>query len=129
MIDVNESSAEIHARERAQLHALTELAADGIVFTDENGLLQDFNPACSDLFGYALAEVVGRDLQMLMPEFYSGERDPEISGIAREFLGRRKDGSTFPLEISVAQIELDGHKGCAGIIRDISDRKISEQNL
>ncbi|WP_157231159.1 PAS domain-containing sensor histidine kinase [Kiloniella laminariae] len=113
-------------------------AVDGIIIIDNRGLIQDFNPACEKLFGYDAGEVTGQNVKVLMPESYAREHDQylrnyqesgtaKIIGIGREVTGRRKDGSTFPMELSVGEIEdatTSGHY--VGIIRDITERKEAE---
>jgi two-component system, LuxR family, sensor kinase FixL len=110
---------------------LIETAVDGIVVIDARGLVQVYNAACERLFGYHSDEVVGRNVKMLMPEPYHGEHDAYLSnyrktgkkqiiGIGREVLGRRKDGSVFPMYLSVGQGTLSGNQLFVGIIRDLT---------
>lgn len=121
----------------AQLRAIVETAVDGIILIDRDGLVTLFNPACERLFGYAAAEVIGSNVKMLMPEPYHGEHDGylenyrrsgvrKIIGIGREVVGRRKNGETFPMELSVGEAEFEGDTLFVGILRDISDRREAE---
>jgi PAS domain S-box-containing protein len=120
--------------------AILAAAVDGIITIDEHGLIETFNPAAERLFGYRAAEVFGRNVRMLMPEPYRSEHDrylnnylttgrARIIGIGREVVGLRKDGSTFAMELAVGESRSGGRRLFAGIVRDISDRKASEQRL
>src|SRR5258705_3846185 len=99
-----------------------------------------FNPACEKLFGYSADTVIGENVKMLMPQPYRHEhdryitnyrvtRDPKIIGIGREVIGLRKDGLTFPMDLSVGEARQDGESIFVGIIRDITERKLAEQAL
>ena len=118
----------------AQLKAVIDTAVDGIIIIDRRGAIKLFNSACETLFGYDPAEVLGQNVRMLMPAPYREEHDSYISnyqqtgirkiiGIGREVVGQRKNGSTFPMELSVGEAEADGDLLYVGIIRDISERK------
>jgi len=107
---------------------------------DAGGTVQEYNPACERLFGYREDEVVGRNVKMLMPPPYREEHDEyllryrttghkRIIGIGREVEGRRKDGTTFPMELSVGEARPGGQQVFVGIIRDITARKSAEQSL
>ena len=113
----------------ARLMALLNAALDGIMIIDALGAIQTFNPACERLFGYEAGEVLGRNVKMLMPSPYAEEHDlylqryrrtgeKRIIGIGREVRGRRKDGSVFPLYLSVGQGHLNGETMFVGIIQD-----------
>jgi len=113
---------------------------DGMITIDERGLVQMFNPACERIFGYKAEEVIGKNIDMLMPEPYKGEHDSylhsyhntgqaKIIGTGREVRGRHKDGMEFPLELSVSAIRLKNKRLFSGIVRDISKRKSTEDQL
>ncbi len=124
-----------------RLRAVIETATDGIIIIDEHGLIDSINPAATRIFGYEPAEVMGRNVSMLMPEPYRTEHDSyvgnylttgvkKIIGIGREVIGRRKDGSDVSLDLAVSETRLDeGRRLFTGILRDITDRKLSEENL
>jgi len=119
---------------------MLETVVDGIIIIDELGLIQSFNPAAEKIFGYRGDEVIGRNVSMLMPEPYHSQHDSylanylrtsqaRIIGIGREVPGRRKDGSTFPMELAIAEMQLGEQRHFNGIVRDISERKHAEQRL
>lgn len=121
----------------ARLQALLEAIVDGIISIDERGIIQTINPAAERLFGYAATEVIGRNVKILMPSPYQEEHDDYIAhylstgekkiiGIGREVVGLRKDGSTFPMELSVAEAPLGNERIFVGIVRDITERKRNE---
>ncbi|HEY1875879.1 MAG TPA: PAS domain S-box protein, partial [Rhizomicrobium sp.] len=113
------------------LAALLATAVDGIIAIDLKGNILLYNQACERLFGYRAGEVVGQNVRMLMPEPYRQEHDDYIAnynrtgerriiGIGREVVGRRKDGSTFPMYLSVGEGGLTGQRFFVGIIHDLS---------
>ncbi len=128
-------SAERERREhQAILNAIVETAVDGIVVIDEVGTVQSFNPAAATMFGYTAEDVVGANVSMLMPEPFREEHDGylaryletgerRIIGVGREVPGRRKDGSTFPIDLAVSEIDLGNRRLFAGIVRDLSPRR------
>lgn len=117
-----------------------EAAVDGIIVIDPNGIVQTYNKACERIFGYRAAEVLGRNVSMLMPspdrqrhdsylEHYKRTGERRIIGIGREVRGQRQDGSTFPMELSVAEVEQGGDHVFVGLVRDITERKAAETEL
>jgi PAS domain S-box-containing protein len=127
-----EAEEALKASER-RYRQLTEAAQDGIVVADQEGRITVFNPAAQKLFGYAAEEVVGQPLTCLMPqEFqerhqhgfqrYLDTRVPHIVGRTVELAGRRREGSEFPLEISLSAIDLGGEMQFLGALRDLSER-------
>lgn len=125
------------AASEARMHALLEAAVDGIISIDERGAIQTINPAAERLFGYAANELIGQNVKLLMPAPYQDEHDgyiarylatgvKKIIGIGREVVGLRKDGTTFPMELSVAEARLERQQIFVGIIRDITARKRDE---
>ena len=133
--------AEQDLRDAAErMRAVVETAVDGIIVIDEMGLVESMNPAAEQLFGYTRSEVAGRNISMLMPAPYHEEHDTylenyrrtgvrRIIGIGREVVGRRKDGTTFPMDLAVSLTQLKERRLFTGIVRDISERKRSEAAL
>src|SRR5579871_1225939 len=120
----------------ARFEALITAAIDGIIVIDATGHIQVYNPACARLFGYSAAEVVGQNVKMLMPAPYQEEhdgylshyhhtREKKIIGIGREVVGRRKDGTTFPMYLSVGEGVLEGQRIFVGIVHDLTARTIT----
>ncbi|MBT5456577.1 MAG: PAS domain S-box protein [Rhodospirillaceae bacterium] len=122
------------------LRTIIESSPDGIVTIDEHGAIESFNPASEKLFGYTESEVIGKNVEMLMPEPYRSEHDGYLSryretgekhiiGIGREVIAQRKDGTNFPMELAVGEMEIQGQKKFTGFIRDISLRREAEDQL
>lgn len=118
----------------AALRAVLDTTVDGIITIDERGAIASFNRAAERIFGYAAEEVIGQNVRMLMPEPYHAEHDDylrsyhetgrrKIIGIGREVTGRRKDGSTFPMDLAVSEVHLTDRTVFAGIVRDITERR------
>ena len=124
--------------DKDMLHAVVDTVVDGIIVIDRKGVVQSANLAATTIFGYAVEEMVGRNVKILMPEPYHREHDghieryhrtgrPKIIGVrGRELMARRKDGSSFPIELGVSATELDGADLYVGIVRDITERKRAE---
>lgn len=120
------------------LRAVFKTVIDGIVIIDIRGTIKILNPAMEQIFGYREAEMLGRNVKMLMPEPFRGEHDGYISnylatgeaaviGIGREVVGRRKDGSLFPMDLAVAKMQTVDECFFVGAVRDISERKRVER--
>jgi two-component system sensor kinase FixL len=128
--------------DRAQqvLAAIFESAVDAIVVIDAHGHVEAFNPAAERLFGYSEQELLGRNVNALMPSPYREEHDgylarylatghAKIIGIGREVVGRRKDGTEFPLHLSVGEMAIEGERKFTGILHDLSARVRLEDQL
>ena len=124
----------------AQLEAILDNAVDAIITIDERGIVQSVNAATERLFGYTAEEIVGQNVKMLMPSPYHEEHDGylqnyreggkrKIIGIGREVIGRRKDGTTFPMHLAVSEINVGDRQMFTGIVRDITDLKAAENEL
>jgi two-component system, LuxR family, sensor kinase FixL len=129
-----------HRSSEARARAIIETAVDAIILIDRRGRIEAFNPAAERLFLYRCDEVMGRNVSMLMPEPQSSEHDHylrryvmtgqrHIIGIGREVTALRKDGSTFPVHLSVAELAIEGETKFTGIIRDLTDRVKLEAKL
>ena len=126
--------------EAAKLRALLESAVDAIVTIDHQGVIDTVNRATEHLFQYREVELLGQNIKMLMPEPYRSEHDGylrhyrktgdrKIIGIGREVTGQRKDGSTFPMHLSVSEFKVDDKVFFTGIIHDLSARERAEEAL
>lgn len=120
--------------------ALIATAVDGIMIIDERGLIKVYSESCERLFGYTADEAIGQNVKLLMPSPYHGEHDDYISryratgerriiGIGREVVGRRKNGTTFAMYLSVGEGDFQGERIFLGIVHDISERKADEQRI
>ncbi|MBI4389810.1 MAG: PAS domain S-box protein [Nitrospinae bacterium] len=113
---------------------------DGIVTIYEDGTIESFNPAAERLFGYSADEAVGQNVTLLIPESHKGLHEnalkdylrtgqARIRGVTREVPALRKNGETFPLEVSISEMRREERRMLIGIVRDISERKRSEETL
>ncbi|MCH8157154.1 MAG: PAS domain S-box protein, partial [Nitrospinae bacterium] len=134
-----QAEEKLHGQE-ARLSAIMKTSVDGIITIDRDGIIESFNPAAERLFGYASLEVIGRNIKRLMPEPYSNEHNQymqnymetgnaKIIGTGREVVGLRKDGSTFPMDLGVSEMWIDGKRYFNGTARDITERKVAERKL
>ena len=130
---------ELNNRE-AHLQAILATVPDAMVVIDEGGIIQSFSATAERLFGFAPQEVQGLNVTMLMPEPYRHEHDSylarylttgerRIIGTGRIVVGQRKDGSTFPMELSVGEVLLRGKRQFTGFVRDLSERQEHEHRL
>lgn len=140
--DISERKAAVSQLQESEsrLQAVIDTAVDGVIIINDKAQIDDFNPACERLFGYRSEDVVGENVKILMPKPYHDEHDGymknyrdtgvrQIIGIGREVLGRRKDGTTFPMELSVGEARQGGKPVFVGIIRDITERKAAEHAI
>jgi PAS domain S-box-containing protein len=116
---------------------MVETASDAVVCIDERGAILLANPATTKVFGYDPADLIGKPLTMLMPEYlrklhedgfrrYSATGQRHINWQGTELTGLRKNGQEFPVEISFGELTADGHRIFTGFVRDISERKQTE---
>jgi two-component system sensor kinase FixL len=131
--------ADLEARE-AHLRSILATVPDAMIVIDEHGTIQSFSTAAERQFGWTQQEAVGRNVSSLMPNPYreahngyllryltSGER--RIIGIGRVVVGERKDGSTFPMELSVGEMRSPDQRYFTGFIRDLTERQVAERRL
>ena len=127
------------ARE-AHLQSILDTVPEAMIVIDERGFIQSFSSAAERLFGCQAAEVIGRNVSILMPTPYrenhdgyllrymtTGER--RIIGIGRVVVGQRKDGSTFPMELAVGEMKSGDQRYFTGFIRDLTERQQTEARL
>ncbi len=128
------------ARAEHRLKALLNATPDAVVLIDGNGIIELFNAGAERIFGYRASEIVGQNIALLMPTPFRSNHDGYIqryqqTGEARfmlaprEVRARRKDGSTFPAEVSVGQVAGEGLSSFIGIVRDLSARAAAEARL
>ena len=128
------------ARSEAYSTAIVAAAAEGIITVDAKGRISSFNSAAEKMFGYTAEELVGADIHVLVPEAFRSEHVRHVKefartgisriiGNGREVLARRKDGSVFPMHLAASKILLAGEHCFAGVMRDISEQKASEDSL
>lgn len=121
-----------------RLQAIVDTATDAIVVIDSRGIICSANPAVEKMFGHAPREIVGRNVSILMPEpdrsrhdeyltAYQATGKAKIIGIGREVLGLKKEGTTFPVDLAIAQWSVGEQQFFTGILRDITERKQQEE--
>ena len=134
------AARETRTRQGLEYRALLDAAVDAIIVIDHLGVIQEFSQAAQRVFGYTADEVIGSNVNVLMPEpyhsehdgylaRYAGSRDPHIIGIGREVRAKRKDGSLFPCDLAVGQVQGVEPPRFIGFIRDITARKEAEEQL
>jgi PAS domain S-box-containing protein len=123
-----------------KLRSIINTIMDAVISIDHKGIMETVNPAASQLFGYTAEELQGQNVKLLMPEPYHSEhdgyliryaetREPRVIGKVRELVGRRKDGSLFPLHLQIGEYLQDGQRKFTGIVHDITIRKEVEAQL
>jgi two-component system sensor kinase FixL len=124
----------------ARMRAIVDTATEGIIAIDSRGVIDTFNGAAERMFGYPAHEVIGRNVAMLMPSPDRDQHDgyirrylqtgeARIIGIGREVVGLRKDGSTFPIDLSVGEGRGEDKRFFTAIVRDITERKEIQAKL
>ena len=137
----DQRQADVAVRESVQrMRAIVETAVDAIITIDERGTIESVNPSTVRLFGYSAADMLGNNVSMLMPEPYQSEHDgylhsylrtghARIIGIGRDVVAMRKDGTTFPINLAVSEVALEGRRLFTGIVHDLSNRRQLERQL
>lgn len=122
------------------LRGILDNVFEGILSIDERGCIESYNRAAERIFGYTPAETMGRNVRMLMPEPYAGEHDgylerylregtPRVIGIGRKVRGLRKNGETFPMRLSVTEIDTGRGKRFIGLVSDISAEESARERI
>lgn len=144
-VTIRHQAAEaLHAKQdelrasQQQLNAIMNSVADGVISMDENAIIHSFNVSAEIIFGYSSAEVMGKDIGILIPAPADSWHEHDFlsfleidvttkHGQRHEFMGRRKDGASIPLEIAVSQMKLNGRPMFVGVCNDITRRKQAEE--
>ncbi len=137
--EVTAAMRAVAAREH-RIRAIMDTVLDGIVTIDEDGLIVSANLSVERIFGYPLSELIGANVAMLMPEPDAGRHDGYLKsymagqggnliGKGREVMARRKDGSLFPVHLSVSELRLDKRRLFTGTIRDLTENKQLAQRV
>jgi two-component system sensor kinase FixL len=140
--DASEEAAAARAQRDCELRlrAIIETIPDGLIVIDEHGVIRSFSPAAVRMFGYEEAEIVGRNVAILMPPPDSDNHDaytaryvasgkPRIAGTSRVVLGVRKNGEIFPHGISIGRFTMNGHRFFTGFVRDLTERQKTEKRV
>ena len=128
------------ALSEAKMRAVLDGAVDGIITIDDRGIIESFNPAAEKIFGYPLQEVIGKNVSLIVPEPHKSRHDryirnysktgiAKIIGVGREIEGEHKNGEKFPIELGISEIKIGQKRLFTGLVRDISQRKQTEEEL
>jgi len=146
-LSLRDVSQQLTAQERLRageirLRTMMQSVADGILSTDENGVIQSVNPAASRLFGYDGEELIGSSVGILLPSYltlalqHASPAGGAADGLGRlvgqggqEMRGQRKDGESFPIELSVTEMRIGEEHYYVSVVRDITEQKASEADL
>ena len=139
LTEVAQARQDVLSRE-ALLQSILDTVPDALVVIDERGRIQSFSSAAEQLFGFSRNEAVGQNVTMLTPSPYREEHDGylqryrstgerRIIGVGRVVVGQRKDGSTFPMELSVGEVTLPGARRFTGFVRDLTQRQERERRV
>ncbi|WP_461658949.1 sensor histidine kinase [Methylorubrum aminovorans] len=131
--------AELRARE-AHLRSILDTVPEAMVVIDEAGVIHSFNPAAERLFGYAADEAIGQDVGLLMPESMRDQHDADLAryrqtrqrrvvGTTRQVTGRKRDGSTFPMEMAIGEMSSGEQVFFTGFISDLTEQRRTEARL
>jgi len=134
------ANAESAQAREAHVKSILDTVPDAMIVIDERGLIQSFSTAAERLFGYSAGEVAGKNVKLLMPAPYQEEHDGylgrylrtgerRIIGVGRVVVGQRKDGSTFPMELSVGEMRTSHERFFTGFVRDLTERQKTEARL
>lgn len=135
-----EAAAAGLAKRETHVRSILETVPDAMVVIDEGGVMRDFSAAAERTFGWTADEAIGRNVSLLMPDPYRTAHDgylaryyrtgeKRIIGKGRVVVGERKNGSTFPLELAVGEMQADGQRFFTGFIRDLTERQQAEDRL
>ncbi|HVX64261.1 MAG TPA: chemotaxis protein CheB [Pirellulales bacterium] len=139
-ITVRKHAERLRHESEERLRTMVDTAVDAIITIDERGIISSINAATERMFGYLAGELIGQNVRLLMPPPYRDEHDAylehyrqtgekHIIGVGREVQARRKDGSSFPVDLAVSEYEDDGQRRFTGLLRDLSARKALEREV
>jgi len=134
------STASMPREADTRLRSILDAVPDAMIVIDERGLIEMFSHSAERMFGYAAAEVIGKNVKMLMPtpyreqhdgylDRYRATRERHIIGIGRVVTGLRKDGGIFPMELSVGESIFEGRRVFTGFVRDLTEREQAERRI
>ena len=134
------SMAQARAEREAHLQSILETVPDAMIVIDQDGLIKSFSAAAERLFGWPAAEVLDRNISLMMPSPYRDHHDAylhrylstgenRIIGVGRVVVGERRDGSTFPMELAVGEMRSSHGRYFTGFVRDLTDRQETEARL
>jgi len=126
--------------ESFKAHKIMEMAADGIVSIDTKGRIQTFNFAAQEIFGYSEEEILGENVSILMTQEHGSSHGGHVSrylktgqsgvfGKTREFEAVRKDGTVFPMELAISEVQLGDTHLFTGMLRDITEQKLAQERI
>ncbi len=129
-----------NSEDAQRLNAIINTAIDGIIIINHKGIIASVNPAAATLFGYATEEMIGQNISLLTPSPHKEKHDSylqnylstgikKIIGIGREVNGQRKDGSLFPIRLSISEVKLTNRVIFTGILHDLSKEKAQEEKI
>ncbi|MER3446093.1 MAG: hypothetical protein C4291_04310 [Candidatus Dadabacteria bacterium] len=126
-----ELNRRIQEQSETRVQAIMDNVIDGIITINENGTIESFNQAAERIFGYRENDVIGHNIDMLIPDLGKDMCNYPSTGqnIRHEVRGKRKDGSTFPMSLSISEIRLHEKRILIGVVRDITERKRTEAEL
>jgi len=138
-IEQSDSSTALRERE-LRYHSVFETAVEGIITMGEDRLIESINPAAQRMFGYDERELLGKNIKILMPPPHRQNHDnyvrnylrtsqAKVIGIGRETSGQKKDGTIFPIALSVSEARLPSKRLFTGVIRDLTERKQLEHDI
>ncbi|HET6307542.1 MAG TPA: PAS domain S-box protein [Rhodopila sp.] len=133
------AQAELRERE-AHFRSVLDTIPDAMIVIDSDGIMRWFSTTAERLFGYAAEEAIGRNVSMLMPSPYREHHDSYLAhyfatgekrviGLGRVVVGRRKDGTTFPMELAVGEINAGGRRSFTGFVRDLTERQETQRRM
>jgi len=137
--EVKRMQMSLAARE-AHLRSILDTVPEAMVVIDDRGVITSFSTAAAQLFGYTPDEVVGENVEILMPQPFRGEHDgymnrymrtgeARIIGYGRVVTGLHKSGTTFPIELAIGEASANGERIFTGFIRDLTNRQRMEEEL